>query len=69
MIECPNCGKDDSKVLESGNRNGQYVRRRRCNVCGENFSTKEYTSKAIKSLIYDAFDDFKQASIKKFGVR
>ncbi len=69
MIVCPNCGKDDSKVLESGNRNGQYVRRRRCNVCGENFSTREFTSKAIKSLIYEAFIDFADESIKRFGVR
>jgi len=69
MIECPNCGKDDSKVLESGKRNGQYVRRRRCNVCGENFSTREFTSNKIKLLIWDAFTDFADESIKKFGVR
>ena len=69
MIQCPNCGKDDSRVLESGNRNGQYVRRRQCNVCGQNFSTKEFTSAALKALITTAFDDFKQASIKKFGIR
>ena len=69
MIECPNCGKDDSKVLESGHRNGQYVRRRRCNVCDHTFSTKEFTSKAIKNLIYDAFDRFKLEASKTFGVR
>jgi len=69
MISCPNCGKDDSKVLESGNRNGHYVRRRRCNVCEHTFSTKEYTNEQIKALIFDAFDDSKLSTTRKFGVR
>ena len=69
MIDCPNCGRDDSKVIESGKRQGRYERRRRCNVCGELFTTREFTSKAIKALIYDQFDDFKRESVKGFGIR
>lgn len=40
-MKCPNCFKDDNRVLHT-RMCKSYVRRRRiCNVCGKKFTTKE----------------------------
>jgi len=66
MIECYECGEDDSKVLSTYRTDkGHYERLRKCNSCGNMFTTREYTSNNLKRLISDAFDSLS----KKFGGR
>ena len=66
MIECPHCGKEQSKVLSTYRTDkGHYERLRKCHDCGKQFTTREYTSNNLKRLISDAFDSLS----KKFGGR
>ncbi len=39
-IECPECGRDDSQVIDSRRANGAIRRRRRC-ICGVRYTTYE----------------------------
>ena len=40
-MNCPNCGHDDSKVIDSRNVHDAIRRRRQCLKCGFRFSTQE----------------------------
>ena len=51
MISCPQCSHRDSSITASYERNGFYERRRRCNVCGKQFVTREFSSHSIKELL------------------
>ena len=48
-MECPNCGKTDSKVLDSRpSKDGGAIRRQRqCLVCSERFTTYEATEEQL----------------------
>ncbi len=52
-MNCPRCGVDDDKVIDSRSaRDGQAVRRRReCVACGERFTTYEYVEAKTLHLV------------------
>lgn len=45
-IQCPNCGNDESGVIDSRRASGTIRRRRRCVACNTRFTTYEGTDDA-----------------------
>ena len=53
IMKCPNCNKDDDKVLESRpSDEGTSIRRRReCSACGHRFTSYERIEKKIVTVV------------------
>lgn len=45
-MNCPNCGKDNNKVIDKRNKEDYNTRRRECQECGVRFSTSEIIVKS-----------------------
>ena len=43
-MDCPVCGKNQTKVVDSRPINGSVRRRRKCLICGHRFTTFEVIS-------------------------
>jgi transcriptional repressor NrdR len=75
VVRCPNCGHADTAVVDSREaEDGQSIRRRRkCDKCGERFTTRERSESARIQVIkrdgsHQEFDRRKLASaIEKAG--
>src|ERR1700694_5697551 len=50
-MKCPNCGEDDSKVIDTTEIRAGIRRRRECRVCGDRFTTYERTQSITPRLI------------------
>lgn len=47
-MKCPKCGSESNKVVDSRNHEERVTRTRKCEDCGERFSTEEiYASKKV----------------------
>jgi len=67
MISCPNCGLNDSTITAGYERNGFYERRRRCNICGNGFVTREFSAKSITELLSKNQEQATAQANKLFG--
>ena len=52
-MQCPSCGKDKDKVIDSrSSEGGRAVRRRReCLLCGKRFTTYERPEEALRVAV------------------
>lgn len=49
-VECPNCGRCSSRVLDSRPHLKAQARQRHCRLCGEKFSTFEMAVELLLNL-------------------
>nr|BAR33471.1 hypothetical protein [uncultured Mediterranean phage uvMED] len=69
MINCPICGHEKSRIVETYDRDGFYQRRRVCSNCGNGFVTREYSADAIKTLLTQTQEKALDVATKLFGGR
>jgi transcriptional regulator NrdR family protein len=49
-MQCPSCGSEDLKTVDSRPSDGMIRRRKECKSCGGRFSTYEITEKEYNRL-------------------